>query len=86
MTNPDHLVRTTLSVSRKAHAAVIRMQKTLKERLGYRVTQSEAIVRGMEALEREQEEHGGNRTRPSGGSEAGGNGLDSRDDHPPARR
>lgn len=55
MTNPDRPSRTTLSVSEKAHASVKRMQARMKARLGYRVTQSEAVIRGMEALEREQE-------------------------------
>lgn len=54
MTRPEPLARTTLSVSDKAHAAVVKMQAKLRDRLGYRVTQSEAVIRGMEALEREQ--------------------------------
>lgn len=53
-TSPEPLERTTLSVSRKAHAAVSSMQKTLTEKYGYRVVVSEVVIRGMEALEREQ--------------------------------
>lgn len=53
MTNPEPLERTTLSVSKRAHAAVASMQEALKRKLGYRVTQSEAVIKGMEALERE---------------------------------
>lgn len=46
--------RKLLFVSTSTHEAVSSMQKVLTERFGYRVTQSEAVKRGMEALEREQ--------------------------------
>lgn len=55
MTNPDPLVRTTLSVSEKARARVKSMQDMLRGRLGYKPGYSEVVIKGMEALEREQE-------------------------------
>lgn len=55
MTRPEPLERTTVSISRKAHDRLKVMQERLKRRLGYKVSQSETVIRGMEALEREQE-------------------------------
>ena len=55
MTNPDPLARTTLSVSQKAQARVKSMQAALRRKLGYKPAYSEVVIRGMEALEREQE-------------------------------
>jgi hypothetical protein len=52
MTTPD---RKQLFVTKKVHASVTSMQATLSARLGYRVTQSEAVKRAVEALEREME-------------------------------
>ena len=52
---PARTPRKILMVSNKTHAAVSSMTRTLTDRLGYRVTQSEAVKRGMEALEREME-------------------------------
>ena len=51
----DRPPRKTLWVSKSAHTAVISMQKALARKFGYRVTQSEAVTKGMEALEREIE-------------------------------
>lgn len=56
--------RKLLFVSAGTHEAVSSMQKKLTDRLGYRVTQSEAVKRGMEALEREQANAHGNRAEP----------------------
>jgi hypothetical protein len=55
MTNPDlkQPPRKMLFVTSKVHEAVTSMQTTLTKRLGYRVTQSEAVKRAVEALERE---------------------------------
>lgn len=47
--------RKQLFVTKKVHASVSSMQTTLSARLGYRVTQSEAVKRAVEALEREME-------------------------------
>ena len=55
MSNPDPLVRTTLSVSEKARNKVKTMQTVLRRRLGYKPAYSEVVIKGMEALEREQE-------------------------------
>lgn len=55
MTSPDPLVRTTLSVSEKARNKVKSMQAVLRRRLGYKPAYSEVIVKGMEALQREEE-------------------------------
>ena len=51
----DRPPRKTLWVSKSAHDAVASMQRRLRKRFGYRVTQSEAVTKGMEALEREIE-------------------------------
>lgn len=51
----DRPPRKLLFVSPNVHEAVSSMQKTLRRKLGYRVTQSEAVKRGMEALQREIE-------------------------------
>ena len=52
---PKKPARKLLFVSDNVHSAVSSMQKKLAARFGYRVTQSEAVKRGMEALEREIE-------------------------------
>lgn len=54
MASPDPLVRTTLSVSEKARNKVKAMQAVLKRRLGYKPAYSEVVIKGMEALEREE--------------------------------
>jgi hypothetical protein len=48
--------RKMLFVSANVHESVASMQSTLTQRLGYRVTQSEAVKRAVEALEREMNE------------------------------
>jgi hypothetical protein len=55
MTHPElkQPPRKMLFVSSNVHEAVTSMQTILTERLGYRVTQSEAVKRAVEALERE---------------------------------
>lgn len=55
MTSQDRPSRTTLSVSEKARARVKSMQSVLRRRLGYKPAYSEVVIKGMEALEREQE-------------------------------
>lgn len=55
MTRPEPLERTTVSISRKAHDRLRVMQERLKRRLGYKVSQSETVIRAMEALGNEME-------------------------------
>ena len=53
MTEVKQPPRKMLFVSPNVHEAVTSMQSALTERLGYRITQSEAVKRAIEALERE---------------------------------
>ena len=56
MPNTDRPPRKTLWVTKKAHDAVSSMQELLAKKWDVtRVTQSEAVTKGMEALEREIE-------------------------------
>jgi hypothetical protein len=57
MPQPDlkQPARKMLFVSSGVHESVTSMQTTLTQRLGYRVTQSEAVKRAFEALEREMD-------------------------------
>lgn len=55
MTNPDQFARTTLSVTEHARAKVKAMQMWWRAHKGYKPNQSEMVIKGMEALQREQQ-------------------------------
>lgn len=55
MTTPARPERTTLSVSKKARQRIKTAQERLRKAFGYKPGYSELVIKGMEALEREQE-------------------------------